>query len=133
MTEGPGKEHGANNPSPTGRVQERSKVSDHLPESCLLASILAERGMHHQEGLCQNDWLKTTWKLIPSPENPKCEPHGRAIFLGFLTLLLSAQEPFPNKIFCFVSICVSSDNFRMLNKSPLSGPEKDPSCNKWRL
>ena len=29
---------------------------------------------------------------------------------GFLTLLLSTRVPFPNKISCFVSRCVSSDN-----------------------
>ena len=52
MTGGPGKEHGTNKPPPTGRVWERSKgdMSDHFPESSL-ASILAEQGMHHQEGL----------------------------------------------------------------------------------
>jgi len=53
MTGGSGKEHRTNNPPPTGRVQERAKghVSDHLPESFSLASILAEQGMPHQEGL----------------------------------------------------------------------------------
>ena len=36
-------------------------MSDHLPESFSLASILAEQGLHHQEGLLsQNDWLKIT-------------------------------------------------------------------------
>ena len=42
-------------------------MSNHLPECFSLASILAEQGMHHQEGLSQNDWLRTTRKLIPSP------------------------------------------------------------------
>ena len=55
MTGGPGKEHRTNKPPPIGRVQERSKgdtnMSDHLPESFSLASILAEQGVHHQEGL----------------------------------------------------------------------------------
>ena len=53
-TGGPGKEQGTNKPPPTRRVWERSKrhhLSDHLPESFSLASILAEQGMHHQEGL----------------------------------------------------------------------------------
>ena len=30
-------------------------------------------------------------------------PCGRALLLGCLTLLLSAQAPLPNKVFCFVS------------------------------
>ena len=71
MTGGPGKEYRTNKPPPTRRLWERSKgdttKGDHLPESFSMASILVEQGMHHQEGLSQNDWLKTTWKLIPSP------------------------------------------------------------------
>ena len=70
-------------------------MSNHLPESFSLASILAEQDIHHQEGLLsQNDWLKTTWKPIPP---------GIAVLLGSLTLLLSSQVPFPNKISCFAS------------------------------
>ena len=44
-------------------------MSDHLPESFSLASILAEQGLHHQEGLLsQNEWLaKDNRKLILSP------------------------------------------------------------------
>ena len=39
-------------------------MSDHIPESLLLASILAEQCVYHQEGhWSQNDW--------PSPENPR--------------------------------------------------------------
>jgi len=54
MTGDPGKEYGTNKPPPTGRVRERSKgdtVSVHFPDSLLLASILAEQGVHHQEGV----------------------------------------------------------------------------------
>ena len=92
----------------------------HLPESFSLASILAEQGVHHQEGLSQNDWLKTTRKLIPSPD---CEPRGRAVLLGSLTLLPSTRGPFPNKISCFVSICVSLDNsFLSVRQQPSFTP-----------
>jgi len=74
MTGGPGKEHGANKPPPNGRVWERLKGDT----TCLTTSqnpplwhpslFLAEQGLHLQERLLsQNDWLKTTWKLIPSP------------------------------------------------------------------
>ena len=60
--------------------------------------------------------------------------HGRAVLLGSLTLLLSARVPFPNKVSCFVSTRVSSDNsFRVLDKSPVSGPGRGPpSCNMLR-
>ena len=52
-TRGSGKEHGTNEPAPTGRVCERSKgdthMSDHLPGSFSLASIWAEEGLHHRK------------------------------------------------------------------------------------
>ena len=54
MTGDPDKEYGTNKPPPTGRVWERSKgdtASVHFPESLLLASILAERCVCHQERL----------------------------------------------------------------------------------
>ena len=40
-------------------------MSDHLPESFSLASILAEEGMYHLKGFESEAWLKTIWKLIP--------------------------------------------------------------------
>ena len=53
------------------------------------------------------------------------EPRGRAVLLGFLTLLLSTQVPFPNKISCFVSTYVSSDNsFPSVRQEPSFGPWK---------
>ena len=54
-----------------------------------------------------------------------CEPHGRAVLLGFLTLLLSTRGPFPNKISCFVSTYVSSDNsFPSVRQELSFGPWK---------
>ena len=45
-----------------------------------------------------------------------------AELFSWITLLLSTQASFPNKAFCFVSSCVSSDNsFQVLDKSPISG------------
>ena len=53
------------------------------------------------------------------------EPCGRAALLGFLTLLLSTQMTIPNKISCFVSTCVSSDNsFLSVRQEPSFGPWK---------
>ena len=46
-------------------------------------------------------------------------------FLGSLTLLLSTRVPFPNKISCFVSTCVSLDNsFPSVRQEPSFGPWK---------
>ena len=49
----------------------------------------------------------------------------RAVLLGFLTLLVSTQVPFPNKISCFVIPCVSLDNsFPSIRQEPSFGPWK---------
>ena len=49
----------------------------------------------------------------------------RAVLLGSLTVLLSTQVPFPNKISCFVSTCASSDNsFPSVRQEPSFGPWK---------
>ena len=47
-----GKEHRTNTyqPEESGKGQRTHHVSDHVPESFLLASILAEPCVHHQEG-----------------------------------------------------------------------------------
>ena len=99
-------------------------MSDHLPESFSLASILAEQGVHHLERLLsQNDWLKTTQSH--HHETGDCEPHGRAVLLGSFTLLLSGWEPFPSKISCFVGTCVSLDNsFPSVRQEPNFRPWK---------
>ena len=38
-------------PEEFGKGQKETHLSNHLPESFSLASILAEQGLHHQEGL----------------------------------------------------------------------------------
>ena len=86
--------------------------------------------------LSQNDWLKTTQKLISSALNPGlCEPRGRAILLVSLILLLSTQVPFPNKISCFIThVSPRTIHFWVLDRSPVSFPgSSPPSCNKPTL
>ena len=48
-----------------------------------------------------------------------------SVLLGSLTLLLSSPVPIPDKIACFVSTCVSSDN------SSLS-VRQEPSFRPWK-
>ena len=128
-TGGPGKAHGTNKPPSTGRVRERSKEKPHVrpPPRILLSSIHLgwTRLIPPGRTLSQHDWPKTTRKLISSPKTQDCEPRGRAVLLGSLILLLSIQVPFPNKISCFVSRCVSSDNsFLSVRQEPSLGPWK---------
>ena len=48
-----------------------------------------------------------------------------AVLLGSLTLLLSTRVSFPNKISCYVSTCVSSDNSVLsVRQEPRFGPWK---------
>ena len=100
-------------------------MSDRFPESFSLASILAEQGTPPGSTLSQNDWPKTIRKLISLRKTQECEPRGRAVLLGSLTLLLSARVPLPNKISCFVSTCVFSDNsFLSVRQEPSFEPWK---------
>ena len=68
-------------------------------------------------------WLSNVWATMKDPESewlvrdnpetitiiikPKIESH---IAEGSLTLLLATWVPLPNKVSCFVNMCVSSDN-----------------------
>ena len=96
------------------------------PPRILLSGIYLGWTRHAPPGrtLSQNDWLKTTRKLIPHHHKTwDYKPHGRAVLLGSLTLLLSIQAPFPNKISCFVSMCVSWDSsFLSVRQEPSFGP-----------
>ena len=72
------------------------------------------------------------------------EPCGKAVLLGSLTLLFFTYVPLSNKVSCFVSTCVSSDNSLLsVRQEPILGFQKgSPSCNifsgevssfvKWR-
>ena len=77
--------------------------------------------------LSQIDWPETTWKLIPLPQNLRLRATEvfRTVLLGSFTLLISTWLPLPNKVSCFVSTCVSSDNsFPSVRQEPLFRPWK---------
>ena len=126
-TRGSCKEHRTNKPPPTRRVQKRSKGDT----ACLSTS----QNPSHWHPSLLSDTCSTRkdselkWLAKDHPEtNPitiKPEPHGRAVLLGSLTLLLSTRVPFPKKISCFVGTCVSSDNsFLSVRQEPSFGPWK---------
>ena len=139
-TGGPGKEHGTNMRPLTGRVRERSKGDTTCPTtsqnpSCWHPSWLNNAGTTRKDS--ESEWIAKD-NLETSPITIK--PEGRAVLLASLTLLLSAWAPYPNKISCFVSMCVSSDNsFPRGRQEPRFGPWKgspflqqlccDQSCN----
>ena len=136
MTGGPGKEHGTNTPPLTRRVQKRSKRDTTCPAT-------SQNPPHWHPSWLNNacttrkdsesEWLaKDNPETNPITIKPKT---GRAFLLGSLSLLLSARLPFPNKISCFVSTCVSLDNsFPSVRQEPTFGPWKGPpSCNSFIL
>ena len=66
---------------------------------------------------------------VTAPSRIFCQsltfPHGRAVLLGPLTLLLSARVPLPHKVSYSVSSCVSSDtSFPSIRQEPTFGPWK---------
>ena len=131
VTGDPDKEYGTNNPPPTRRVWERSV---YFPESLSLASILAERCVHHQERL----WIRM---IGQSPETnpitikPNTASHMAELFSWVLLPYCSPPGcPFPIKSLALSAhVSPQTIHFRVLDKSPVSGPGRGPpSSNSHR-
>ena len=122
MTGGPSEEHRNNKPKQgknSGEVKRRHHVS-YQPPRILLTGMRAPP----ERTLSQNDWPETTWKLILSPQTRDCESRGRAVLLGSLTLLV----PSPVKSLSLsVGVSPQTIHFRVLDRSPLGGPGRDPA------
>ena len=101
----------------------------------LLAGIHLGWAMHTPPAktLSQSDWSETTWKLIPITIEPwDCEPYGREVLLGSLTLLLSRWAPLLNKgvslAFLLCHVSPWTIHFRVLNfQGPTLRPWKGSS------
>ena len=129
-TGGPGNEHGTKKPPPTGRVQERSKGDT----TCLTTS---------QNPLWHSSWLnkacttkkdsesellaKDNRETNPITIKPETASHVTELFSWvLLPYCFPPGCPFPNKISCFVSPCVSSDNsFLSVRQKPSFRPWKE--------
>ena len=123
-TGGPGKEHRTNKPPPTGRVQERSKGDTTCPTTSQNPSLWHPSWLNKActtRKDSESEWLaKDNLETDPITTKP-----SRAVLLGSLTLLLSTRVPFPNKISCFVSTWVSSDN-------SFPSVRQEPSFRPWK-
>ena len=126
-TGGLGKEHRTNKPPPARRVLERSKGDTMYPTtsqnpSCWYPSWLSN--VCTTRKFSESEWLaKDNPETNPITIKPK--PQGRAVLPGSLTLLLSTWALPPNKISCFVSTCVSSDNLFVSDRQEATfGPWK---------
>ena len=70
---------------------------------------------------------------LPNRFHSKAGTLFRLVFLTMpiCSVLHITQAPLSNKVSYFVSMCVSLDNSKVLDKSPLSGPGRNPhSCNR---
>ena len=101
-------------------------MSDHLPESSSLASILAEQGVHHQED-SESEWsAKDNPETNPITMKPKAVSH---VAEQFSWVPLPSCSP-PGRPFPIESHALSAHvsprtiHFWMLDKSPVSGPGK---------
>ena len=126
----PGKEHRTNKPPLKGRVQERSKGDTICPTTFQNPSYQHSSWLSNACTTSKDS--KSEWLAKDNPQtNPITiktqgyEPCGRAVLLGSLTLLLSTWVPLPNKVSCFVSTCVSSDNL-------LLSVRQEPTFGLWK-
>ena len=74
----------------------------------------------------ESEWLARDYlETNPITIKPKAELHGRAVLLGSLILLFSTQVPLPNKVSCFVSTSLFSENlFLSVRQEPTLRPWK---------
>ena len=135
-TGGPGKEHGTNKPTTnwksSGKVKRRHHMSDHLPESFSLASILAEQGVHHQEGF----WVRMIGyrpEINPITIKPQTTSHMAEQFSWVPWPYCSPPGcPFPIKSLALSAhVSPRTIHFRVLDKNPVSGPGRGPpACSR---
>ena len=135
-TGGPGKEHGTNKPSPTGRVQKRSKGDT----TCLTTSqnpSLLHPSWLNKECTTRKD-SESEWLAKNNPEiNPniiKLETASQVAELFScipLPYCSPPRCPFPIKsLVLSAHVSPQKIHFRVLDKSPVSGPGRGPpSCN----
>ena len=97
------------------------------PPRILLAGI--HLGWAQGRTLSQNDWPKTTWKLILSPLNLRLQAVWQSSSPGFPYPPVLRPAPLPNKVSCFVCMCVSLDNsFLSVRQKPTLEPWKGFPC-----
>ena len=130
------KRHGVATSKLTGGIQVGSKGRKRyqpIVTANFSESLALECGLRHvstaTKDLSQTKyWHKQDdWLGHHELKTYDCKPHGRAGLLGSLTLLLSTWAPLSNKVSCFVSTCVFSDNsFLRVDKSRFSGSERGP-------
>ena len=131
MAEDPDKELKTNKPA-TPQLEDFRKGQKEMPgvrppPRILLAGI--HLGWAQGRTLSQNNWPKTTWKLILSPLNLRLQAVWQSSSPGFPNPPVFRLVPLPNKASCFVCMCVSLDNsFPGVRQKPTVEPWKGFCC-----
>ena len=136
MTGDPGKEYRTNKPPPTERVQERSKGDPVCPStsqnpSRLHPSWLSDVCTTRKDS--ELEWLaKDNPETNPITIKPETVSHVAELFSGVnLPYCFPPRCPFPIKSLALSAhLSPGTIHFQVLDKSPVSGPERGPpSCN----
>ena len=127
-TGGPGKEHGTNKPPPTGSVRERSKGDTTCPTTSQNPSPWPPSWLNKActtRKDSESEWLaKDRPETNPITIKPASHVAERSSWVPSPCCSLPGR-PFPSKISCTVSTCVSSDNsFSSVRQEPSFGPWK---------
>ena len=135
-TGGPAKEHGTNKPPPTGSIWERSKGDTKCPTTSQNPSLWRPSWLNKARTTRkdpESEWLAKD-NPETSPVTVKLKPASYVAEQFSWVPLPSCSPPrcpFPIKSLAFSAhASPQTIHFRVLDKSPVSGPGKGPpSCN----
>jgi len=131
-TGGPGKEHGANKPPPTGKIQQRSKRGTCLTTSqnpCLWHPSWLNKACTTRKD-SESEWLaKDNPETNAIAKKPETVSHMAEQFSWVLSPYCSPPGyPFPIRSLALLAhVSPWAIHFWVLGKSPVSGPGRCPS------
>ena len=138
-TGGPGKEHGTNEPPPTGRVWERSKGDTTCPTTSHSPSLWHPSWLNKQAYTIRKDseseiLTKDNLETNPITIKPETARHMTELFSWVpLPYCSPPRCRFPIKSLALSAhVSPRTIHFQVLDKSPLSGPGRGPpSCSTY--
>ena len=137
MTGGPAKEHETNKPPPTRRVRKRSKRDTTCPTTSQNPSLQHPSWLNKActtKKNSESEWLaKDNLETNPITIKPKTASHVAELFWVPLPYCSPPRCPFPiNSLALSADVSPRTIHFRVLDKSPVSGPGRHPlSCKSF--
>ena len=132
MTGDPDKEYGTNKPPPTGRVRERSKGDTTCPTTSQNPSLWHPSWLNKActtRKDSESEWLaKDNRETNPITMKPETVSHATERFSWVpLPYCSPPGHPFPMKSLALSAyVSPGTIHFRVLDKSPVSGPGSGP-------